>query len=57
MSDTGFADGFLAVGGMDLPAPDGQRVGSVSIKGDAGKPEALFRALRNAVVESSLSGA
>jgi hypothetical protein len=49
MSDTGFDDGFLSIGNMELPCADGRRVGSVSVKGDAGKPEALLEAIRAAV--------
>jgi hypothetical protein len=46
MSDPGFDDGFVAIGDMGLPSATGGRVGSVSIKGDQEKPEALWQALR-----------
>ena len=49
MSDTGFDDGFLSIGNMELPAGDGGRVASVSVKGDPGKPAALLTAVRAAV--------
>jgi hypothetical protein len=49
MSDTGFDDGFVSIGNMELPCGDGRRVGSVSVKGDPGKPEALLAAVRSAV--------
>ena len=53
MSDTGFDDGFVAIGGMSLPTADDRRVGAVSVKGTSGKSEAVLIALRNAVAQMS----
>jgi hypothetical protein len=41
IADHGFADGFIAVGGMNWPTADGRRVASVSVKKPAGKPRYL----------------
>jgi hypothetical protein len=50
MSDPGFDDGFIAVGGMDLPTAAGAaaRVGAVSVKGPPGKVAPLLAAVRSA---------
>ena len=53
MTDTGFDDGFVAIGGMSLPTADDRRVGAVSVKGTSGKSEAVLIALRNAVAQMS----
>jgi hypothetical protein len=37
MADLGLGHGFIAIGSARLPAGDGTRVTSVSIKGDAGR--------------------
>jgi hypothetical protein len=37
MADLGLGHGFIAIGSATLPAGDGRRVTSVSIKGDAGR--------------------
>ncbi|HEX4792450.1 MAG TPA: hypothetical protein VH370_01590 [Humisphaera sp.] len=37
LADIGHDDGFLAIGGMDLPTRDGRRVGCVTIKAPAHK--------------------
>jgi hypothetical protein len=48
-SDLGFEDGFIAVGGMLLPASDGRFVGAVTIKGTKSQAETYPAAIRRAV--------
>jgi len=61
MTDLGLGHGFIAIGSAALPAEDGKRVASVSIKGDAGRiahyPAMLRRVVERAVsLQSSLAG-
>jgi hypothetical protein len=61
MSDLGYADGFLAIGGLTLPTADGRRVGAVSIKGTREQveryPDVLRRMLARCESElNSVSG-
>ncbi|HWD18738.1 MAG TPA: hypothetical protein VHB20_05620 [Verrucomicrobiae bacterium] len=50
MADTGFADGFMALGGSNLPTAEGGTVAAFTVKGDAEQirhyPAALRAALR-----------
>lgn len=52
MADGGFDDGFIAIGGLNLPGEGGAPVGSITIKGDAAKiaryPAAIQRAINAA---------
>jgi len=51
MADAGWDDGFLALGNLSLPGPDGRPVGVLTVKGDAERirayPAAFRRALAN----------
>ena len=55
MTDLGLGHGFIAIGSAGLPSADGDRIASVSIKGDAGRiapyPEILRRVLARASAE------
>jgi hypothetical protein len=51
LSDLGFEDGFIAVGGMLLPTHGGRFVGAVTMKGPKEKVESYPTAIRRAVAE------
>ncbi|HEX4794939.1 MAG TPA: hypothetical protein VH370_14155, partial [Humisphaera sp.] len=55
LADIGHADGFLAIGRMDLPTNDGRRVGCVTIKAPSHKIADYPRYLRE-VIEACAGG-
>jgi hypothetical protein len=48
-ADAGHPDGFMAIGNVSLPATDGRRVGSVTIKAPAEKITDYAENLRQAI--------